>query len=163
MTLFKNKSRYPDLSSGYELYCNRSVKTPKDRILDRVLYNRIVKAFCKELADELEKDGIVDLPSDIGSVIAVGITKKPSYDVSLKKYRSADNVDWDATRKNGTVVRKDGNKTFGFVFQSKRVKGHGNFRCFGIRANKALYKRMRKCYDEGTLNFSLTDSELYLI
>lgn len=163
MNLFLGESRYPDLSKGYELYLHRSAKTPKERILSLQQYNRIVKSYCKALADKLEDEGITDLPSNIGSIAAVNIRKKPTYDKTRKAYRPADLIDWDKTRETGGIVRKDCRITFGFVFVPKRIKGHENFRCFGIRANKALYKRMKKHYDAGTFNFYLADLETYLV
>ena len=161
MVLFKGEARYPDLESGYELYKRRSVKTDKENLLDQVTYNRIVKQYCKELAGRLLEEGVVDLPNDIGCVAAVEVTKRATYDRRQKKYRSVGLVDWNATREAGEIVRKDGNKTLGFVFSPKRVKGHNNLRCFGIRANKALYKKVRAMYDEGDLPFYLADAETY--
>lgn len=162
MVLFKGEARYPDLSNGYELYTHRSATTPKDRLLTEEQYNKVVKLFCKEYADRLEEEGMVDLPCEIGSVVAVEVTKRPTFDPCLGKYRTADNIDWAKTRQEGTIVRKDGRKTFGIAFVPRHTKGYGNFRCFGIRANKNLYKRMKKQYDSGTLEFYLPDLETYV-
>lgn len=163
MKLFKNQSRYPDLSKGFETYRNRSKNTPEERIFDEVQYNRIVKKYCKMLSEVLQNEGIVDLPSDIGSIAAVSIKRKPLYNRKTKMFMTNDYIDWNETRKTGRIVRDDNPNTFGFVFVPKHIKGHENFRCFGIRANKTLYQRMRKHYDTGTFDFYLADINTYQV
>lgn len=162
MVLFKGESRYPDLSAGYTLYRHRSATTPQERVMTEEQYNKVVKAFCKNTAERFEEEGIVDMPCGMGSVAAVSVTKKPTYDPVLGKYRSANNIDWESTRREGKVIRKDGRRTFGIAFVPKRLEGLSNFRCFGIRANKALFKKLKKQYDSGTLNFYLPDIETYV-
>ena len=162
MVLFKGESRYPDLTGGYTLYVHRSATTPKERILTEEQYNKVVKAYCKSVAGVLEDEGIIDLPCGVGSVAAVDVTKKPLFDPSIGKYRPADNIDWEKTREEGRLIRKDGRKTFGIAFIPKRLDGYANFRCFGIRANKSLYKRLKKKYDKGTLDFYLPVIETYV-
>lgn len=163
MRPFVNKARYPDLTNGYLLYRNRSAMTPSDRVLTESQYNRIVKSYCKELANRIETEGIADLPSDIGAIVAVNIYKKPVYDAREKKYRLARNIDWNATRENKKITYKDSPNTFGFVFAPKHIKKNNILRCFGFVANKALYKRMRVKYNDGILPFYLADKDIYSI
>ena len=162
MILFKGEARYPDMDGGYTLYVNRSAKTPESRIMDKATYSRVVKKFCGVLAERLETEGMTDFPSDMGSVAAVRIRKKPVYDRRTGKFRPADTVDWNETRRSGSIVKKHDGYTLGFVFLPKRAKGRGNFRCFGIRANKALYRRMKTGFDGDGFDFYLADIETYL-
>jgi len=159
--LFTGKARYPDMKAGYDRYCGK--RRPEDRRLGMAEFSRAVKAYCKEMAAELERTGMVDLPCGLGTIWAVEITRKPAYDPVAGKYRSADVIDWNETRRTGEIVRKDGRKTFGFTFAPRRGKGMENFRCWGIQANKALYRRMRKRYDGGTLGFPLAQLENFVI
>ena len=162
MTLFKDEARYPDMTEGYALYRNRSANTPESRIMDMVTYSRVVKKFCRELSERLEAEGMTDFPSDMGSVAAVRIRKKPVYDRRTGRFRPSCSVDWNETRRIGTIVKRDGGQTLGFVFLPKRTKGRDNFRCFGIRANKALYRRMKSVFDGDGFDFYLADIETYL-
>lgn len=161
MRPFVNKAKYPDLSNGYLLYRNRSSLTPTDRLLAEQKFNRVVKKYCKELATRIEEQGVADLPSDIGALVAVNIRKRPVYDKREKKFRPARNVDWNKTRETKEIVYKTDPNTFGFVFVPKHVKGRNIFRCFGFVANKSLYKRLRSKYNDGILPFYLADKDIY--
>ena len=163
MIPFKHTARYPDLTNGYMLYRNRSMNTPPDRLLTEEQYNRIVKSYCKELAGRIESQGVADLPSDMGAIVAVNIYKKPVYNAKEKKYKLARSIDWNATRETKEIVYKDCPNTFGFVFAPKHIKKNNILRCFGFVANKALYKRLKAKYDEGILPFYLADKDIYSI
>lgn len=115
------------------------------------------------LADRLEKEGMVDLPSDIGMLAAVNIRKRPVYDKREGKYRPARSIDWDKVRETGTMAYKDSPNTFGFVFVPKHLRKRAIFRCFGFVANKSLYKKLRQEYNKGTLPFYLADKDVYSI
>lgn len=143
---FNGKARHTDFSSGYSRYLGRCKKTPDDRVLGKGGYVDVVRAYCKHLADMLEAEGTIDLPCGIGSIVAVSIRRKPTYDKGRNMWRG---------------TRGD-RYTFGFIFSPRRERGYENFRCYGFRANRELYKRMRKKYDDGELPFYLSDKESFL-
>lgn len=163
MAALVNMAKYPDLADGYRLYSNRSMTTPRYRVLREKDYNRVVKYYCEVLAEILEKEGRVNLPCGLGMIVAVNIRKRPVYDSRDGKYRPARNIDWDLTRQSGQMTYKDGTNTFGFVYVPKIMKSRGVLRCLGFVANRQLYRRMRKMYDEGTLPFYLADKDIYRV
>ena len=158
---FGGKAHIPDFDCGYKLYTNRCSKTPEERILRKAQYGDIIKAYCKHLAQVLESNGTIDLPCGMGTIAAVSIRRKPTYDRRNGKWRVAEAIDWKRTREAGEVVRKDSRHTFGFIFSPRREKGYENLRAYGIRANARLYRKMRKQYDDGMLPFYLPDIEIY--
>lgn len=158
--LFKNKSRYPDLNNGYKLYECRSI--PKgESVVSRNTYNRIVKMFCKSLASSLIETGMIDLPCDIGSIAVVSIHKKPIYDKRKKCYTYNNLIDWNRTRKEGRVIHGGSLDTVGIKFIAKNKRGRDNFNCFGIRANKSLYKKIKDMYNNNELQFIPVDIEIF--
>ena len=73
---FSGQGRYPDFDKGYELYVKRS---RTDGYMDRASYARVVRKYCKMLAESLEEEGMVDLPAGLGSICAALFTRKPQY------------------------------------------------------------------------------------
>ena len=143
---FNGKAHHPNFDAGYRRYLGRSKKTPDSRIFGKGEYVDVVRSYCQHLADMLESDGMIDLPCGIGSIVAVSIRRKPTYD----KTRNA----WRGTK---------GDKyTFDFIFSPRRESGYENFRCYGFRANRELYKKKKKKYDDGELSFYLNDKESFL-
>lgn len=163
MAALVNMAKYPDLADGYRLYSNRSMTTPRYRLLGEREYSRVVKKYCRQMAVVLEEEGSVNLPCGLGMVAAVNIRKRPVYDSREGKYRPARNIDWGLTMQSGQMTYKDGTNTFGFVYVPKIMKSRGVLRCLGFVANRLLYRRMRKMYDEGTLPFYLADKDVYRV
>jgi len=159
---FDRKARKPNLSDGYARYLGRCTKTPEDKILDYKTYRKIVGDYCGMLADRLEQEGVIDLPSGIGSIVAVAIRRRPRYDKTASKWRSTQVINWKATKQDGATVYSDTPYTFGFIFSPRREKGYENFRCYGIRLNYKLYARMRKMYEDGMLPFHLNNKDMYV-
>ena len=143
---FGKGTRQADFGPGYDRYLGRSRKSPQDRVLDKSAYRTVVMDYCKYLAKRLEGEGMIDLPCGIGSIVAVSIRRKPTYDKVRKAWR-------------GT---KGDKYTFGFIFSPRREEGNENFRCYGFRANAELYRRMRKMYDDNALPFYLNDIENFV-
>lgn len=138
---FSGEARHPDLSGGYELYVRRS------RIrecLDWDTYRRVVKEYCRVLAERLEKDGIADLPCGIGAVAAVTIRRKPLY--HGKKFIGYGKMDWKVGYFDGSTT------AFGIAFLPDR-SANQNLRCYGFVANRKLFKRMKGKYDAGMNNW----------
>lgn len=136
---FSGKARYPDYSLGYELYKKR-VKDP----VDEELYSKIVRGYCKGLADRLVKEGVADLPN-VGTIAAAILTRKPQY--RGKKFIGYGGMDWEKKEFDGKL------KTFGIVFLPARGKNE-NLRSFGFVANRALFKRMKSGYMEGECSWT---------
>lgn len=131
---FNGKAHYADFSEGYELYRRR---TKKGNCVDRKLYGRIIRSYCKLLAKRLEDDGIIDLPHGMGSIGAATITRKAQY--RGDKFIGYGKYDWDTGLFDGKL------KTFGFVFLPNR-EWNNNMRCFGFVANRRLFKRIKENY-----------------
>lgn len=159
---FDKKARIPDLRSGYERYVGRCANTKKENILDYSTYRKIVDDYCGMLAQRLEQEGTIDLPCGIGSIVAVAMRRRPTYDKKANRWRSSQAVNWKATKREGTVVYHNTPNTFGFILSPRREKGYENFRCYGIRVNAKLYARMRKQYDDGMLPFHLNRKDMYV-
>lgn len=150
------------MSDGYRIYLERCKNTDKKLVLTKTQYNNVVRMFCKGLAEDIENKGMVDLPCDTGMVAAVRIPRTPRYNKKEKKY-SYTSVDWDRTREEKRIVMSDGTETFGIAYVAKHTPKMSCSRCFGIRANKSLFKRMKKRYNEGELGFALSDINNYVI
>ena len=73
---FNNEAKYTDFAPGYELYLRRN-RTGNP--VDEATYRRVLKAYCKMMAERLQNDGIVDLPCGLGSICAALIRKKAQY------------------------------------------------------------------------------------
>lgn len=161
--LFNGEARYPDLDCSYDYYLSRRGESERSSTLSREDFNRVVKMYCKSLAEDLCSTGSIDLPCDMGMIAAVRVKRKPVFNTRTGKYTTGSSVDWDRTREEGKIVFGDGNDAFGFVFVPKWKKGNENLRCVGIRANKELYRKMKDMYNEGTLDFYLPDSDNFIV
>ena len=132
---FSGKARYANFKKGYELYLKRS-KSGNE--IDKETYNRVVRAYCKLLAETLEKYGIVDLPGDFGSIAAAYITKRPQF--RGDRFIGYGAMNWKTGQYDGKL------KVFGMVFLPRHVK-NGNMRCFGYVANRQLFRRMKNIFN----------------
>ena len=138
---FNGQGRYSDFSNGYDLYTKRS---REGRSVDYSTYKRIVKRYCRLLAERLYEEGMIDLPCGMGSIVPATITRKPQY--RGKKFIGYGKMDWDKGHYDGKL------KTFGMVYLPRRGK-NANLRSFGYVANRRLFKRMKEGYESGTRNW----------
>lgn len=134
---FSGQARYPDMTDGYELYVKR--KRMKDPV-DIHIYTAVVKEYCRLLAEDLEKDGLIDLPAGLGTIAAVRMKRKPQY--RGKKFIGYGKMDWKRGHYDAEL------NAFGFAFLPRRDKNN-NLRCYGFVANRQLFKRIKKKYDYG--------------
>ena len=131
---FSGEARHPDMTDGYELYVRRS------RLIepaDLHTYTIIVKEYCRLLAEELQKDGIADLPCGLGSVAAVIMRRRPQY--RGKTFVGYGSYNWEKGHYDGEP------KAFGLAFLPSRNKTN-NLRCYGFVSNRKLFKRMKELY-----------------
>lgn len=128
---FNGEAHYPDFADGYELYKKRCRGA---ELVDLKTYKRIVKLYCKKLADRLEESGAVDLPNRMGSIITAMITRKPQY--RGKEFVGYGAMDWKTGHFDGKL------KAFALVFLPNRTK-HECLRCYGFVANRRLFKRIK--------------------
>lgn len=128
---FNNEAHYTDFTEGYELYKKRAIF---GKVLSEKEYRRVIKRYCRKLAEELYESGIIDLPNELGSIVAANITRRPQY--RGDKFIGYGKIDWSKGHFDGTL------KAFGLVFLPKHNKV-GNLRCFGFVANRQLFKKMR--------------------
>lgn len=140
---FSGEGRYTDYKSGYQLYVSR---LRGREAMDFASYKRVVQMYCKSLSDELLDNGMIDLPSGIGTVAAVEITRKPQY--RGKKFIGYGKMDWQKGHYDGSL------KAFGIGFLPRRDKVQ-NLRSFGFVANRRLFKRMKERYNEDYCPWSL--------
>ena len=139
---FSGEGRYVDFSDGYRLYCNR--RRHKEAV-DEKTYRRIIRLYCKYLSERLCREGMVDLPTGIGSIAAITITRKPQY--RGKQFVGYGKKDWeDRGQYDGKL------KTFGLTFLPKRDRTQ-NLRCYGFVGNRELFKRIKKGYLSGECNW----------
>lgn len=96
--------------------------------------------YCSMLADRLQENGIVDLPNEMGMIVAAEIRRKPQY--RGKKFIGYGKYDYEKGHYDGTI------KTFGLVFLPKRAKKQ-NMRCYGFVANRVLFKKMKEKFKSG--------------
>ena len=132
---FSGQGRYPDFKSGYELYLRRNRNGSP---LDEKTYAKVVREFCRGLAERLEREGCVDLPGDLGTISAAIITRKPIY--RGRKFIGYGMYDWKKGEYDGKL------KTFGIVFLPKH-NDRDSLRAYGFVANRRLYQRMKEMYD----------------
>jgi len=132
---FSGEARYPVLKDSFHVYSRRV----RGRLpVDYKVYCKVVKLYCASLAERLCNEGMADLPSDLGTLYASTIKRKPRY--RNGKFDGFGKKDW----KNGYY---DGTPTaFGVVFLPNRNKSQ-NLRCYGFVANRALYKRLKGIYE----------------
>ena len=134
---FSGQGRYADFRKGYELYVKRS---RLGNFMSEEMYRKVVRSYCRMLADRLKEEGMVDLPGGLGSIAAATLTRKPQY--RGKKFVGYGKYDWKG--------HFDGRlKTFGMVFLPRRERTQ-NLRCYGFVANRRLFKGMKEMYDNGT-------------
>ena len=127
---FSGKGRYADFDEAYELYVKRS---KSGEYVDKKTYKRIVKEYCRQMSDTLFEEGMVDLPSGLGSIAAATITRKPRY--YGDRFVGYGKKDWKTGHYDGKL------KTFGMVYLPRRGK-NANLRSFGFVANRRLFKKM---------------------
>ena len=132
---FNGKAHYPNLEEGYALYAER---TRKNGYLSKEQYNKVIKLYCSTLADRLLKEGMVDLPGDIGSICASIFDRKPQY--RGKKFIGYGKMDYSTGFYDGIM------RTFGIVFIPKRSK-NANLRSYGFVANRRLFKKVKSLYE----------------
>lgn len=134
---FSGQGRYTDFSQGYSLYRKRSKSGDE---IDERTYCKVIRLYCKRLAEELEKNGIVDLPNEIGSIAAAKLTRRPQY--RGKKFVGFGAIDWKTGQYDGEL------KAFGLVFLPRHTKKNSNLRCFGFVGNRRLFKRVKEIYND---------------
>lgn len=142
---FSGQGRYADFDGGYALYLKRN-KSQKP--LDEKEYHRVVRAYCKMMAERLHDEGIVDLPNKNGSIMAVRITRKPQY--RGKQFIGYGAMDWKAGHFDGKL------KTFGLVYMPRRDTTQ-NMRALGFVANRRLFKKIKERYISGESEWGLMD------
>ena len=131
---FSGQARYPDMNDGYELYCKR--RRQKEPVPLKI-YKSVVKDYCRMLADDLKKEGMVDLPAGIGMISAVMIDRRPQF--RGKKFIGYGKMDWEKGHYDGE------SKAFGLAFLPRMDKTQ-NLRCYGFVANRMLFKEMKELY-----------------
>lgn len=134
---FNGQGRYVDYTKGYELYKRR--RRFKDAI-GFAEYKKIVRAYCKALAERLFYEGYADFPNGMGAIAAAIIKRRPQY--RGKQFIGFGKMDWKDGHLDGSF------KTFGIVFLPSR-KSNPNLRCYGFVANRQLFKKMKASYSEG--------------
>ena len=132
---FSGQARYPDMTDGYALYCKR---TRVGKPVDLNIYTAVVKEYCRMLAEDLKKEGMVDLPTGLGTIAAVTIRRRPQF--RGKKFVGYGKMDWKKGHYDGEP------EAFGLAFLPKRNKTN-NLRCYGFVANRRLFKKMKELYD----------------
>lgn len=146
---FSGLAHYSDLDKGYELYIKRS---RKDACLDLKAYKRAVKHYCKQLAEKLVEEGMVDLPCGLGTIAAAVLTRKPIY--IKDKFIGYGKFDWNKKEYDGNL------KTFGLVYLP-RHRNNDSLRCFGFVANRRLFKTIKAKYtaeENSWIPIDFTDS-----
>lgn len=131
---FSGKAKYPDYDDGYNAYVK---KKRFSKPVDLNIYKRVVRDYCRILAEELESNGIVELPCELGSLAAAIFTRKAKY--RDNKFLGYGKLDWSSGVYDGT------SKAFGITFLPKYDKK--NLRCFGFVANRQLFKKMKADYE----------------
>lgn len=132
---FSGQARYADYDAGYELYTKRS-KAGKS--VDKKTYKKIVRLYCKFLADKLAAIGMADLPCDLGMIAAAFIPRKPQF--RGEKFVGYGKVDWTTGQFDGST------KAFGIVFIPRR-RAKQNLRCYGFVANRKLFRAIKRISD----------------
>lgn len=141
-------AHYTDFRAGYELYKKRS---RKNACVDYAAYKRAVREYCSILAERLVTDGMVDLPGEIGSIVAVEIVRRPQY--RGKTFIGYGKKDWSTGHFDGTL------KTFGLMYMPRHGKNN-NLRCFGFVANRRLFKKVKEAYEKGNWNLLEFNDEM---
>ena len=130
---FNGQARFAEFNDGYELYSRRKrFENP----VDFKTYKNVVRDYCKMLADELEHNGIAELPCGLGMLAAATFMRKPQY--RGRKFLGYGTMNWHTGKFDGSV------NTFGIAFLPKFDKK--NLRCYGFVANRQLFKRVKEEY-----------------
>lgn len=129
---FSGFARYPDFDDGYELYVKRS---KAGAYMDKETYKRVIREYCKAIADVLYNRGYVELPAGMGSISAIRIERKLQY--RGKKFIGYGKIDWRKGMYDGNI------RAFGITFLPKWRKKN-NLRCYGFVANRKLFKRVKE-------------------
>ena len=130
---FSGEARYPDLTKGYELYVKR---TRSRECIDRKIYNRVIRDYCRSLTDRLVKEGMVDIP-ELGTLSVAILNRRPQY--RGKRFIGYGKMNWKLGHYDGDP------KAFGIVFLPNRRKSN-NLRSFGFVANRELFKKVKAVY-----------------
>lgn len=133
---FGGQAHYTDFNDWYSIYCKRNAQFNP---VDLKTYKRVIKAYCRLLAERLEKEGQIELPSNVGTITAAFVTKKPQY--RNDKFVGYGAWNWKERRYDGKL------KAFAMVFLPSKGRNE-NLRCFGFVANRRLFKRMKVLYNE---------------
>lgn len=134
---FSGEGRYPDFDDGYALYEGRSRTS---EVMGRKMYARVVREYCRRLAERLCEEGMVDLPCGLGSVSAAMIKKKGIFrDGKFVGYGA---MDWKTGVRDGKL------NAFGLVYLPDRRRNE-NLRCYGFVGNRRLFQKMKKIYEQG--------------
>jgi len=128
---FSGEARYPEYEDGYALYRKRS---KSGSYMDYKTYKKVIREYCKAIAERLRDEGYVQLPADIGALAAVSIERKPQF--RGKKFIGYGKMDWEKGHFDGS------NKAFGITFLP-RMRKKNNLRCYGFVANRQLFKRVK--------------------
>lgn len=129
---FSGEARYADFNDGYALYVKRA-KT--DDYMDLSSYKKVIRSYCKALAERLCDEGMIDFPCGVGSIFAVEITRRPQY--RGKKFIGYGKMDWDKGCFDGSP------KAFGLTFLPT-IRRKNNLRCYGFVANRKLFKKVKE-------------------
>lgn len=129
---FNKQGKYTDFKEGYELYVKRS---RLGNFMDEKTYRKVVKAYCRMMADRIYEEGMVDLPGGLGSIMAATITRKPQY--RGDKFIGYGKYDYEKGHFDGKL------KTFGMVFLPRRQRTQ-NLRCYGFVANRRLFQKVKE-------------------
>lgn len=142
---FNGKGHYTDFSESYDLYVKRS---RGGDVFDERTFRRVVRSYCRILSERLIRDGIADLPCNMGTIVAARITRKPQY--RGKEFIGYGKKDWKTGEYDGKL------KTFGLVFLPKHGKNE-NLRCFGYVANRKLFQKVKSKYESDERTWELLD------
>ena len=132
---FHGQAKYADMSDGYDLYRRR---TRTNEPVPLYIYTAVVKEYCRMMAEDLEKEGMVDLPVGLGTIAAVRIFRRPQF--RGKKFVGYGKFDWKKGHYDGEPW------AFGLAYLPRRTKTQ-NLRCYGFVANRRLFKRMKELHD----------------
>lgn len=133
---FSGEARYPVFDDGFALYSKR---VRRRMVVSFGSYCKVVKLYCASLAERLLKNGMVDLPAGLGMLSVATIPRK-------LQYRGKKMIGYGKRDHNTGYL--DGSPTaFGVVFLPNRKRSQ-NLRCYGFVANKALYRKLKKAYEE---------------
>ena len=132
---FHGQAKYADMSDGYDLYRRR---TRTNEPVPLHIYTAVVKEYCRMMAEDLEKEGMVDLPVGLGTIAAVRIFRRPQF--RGKKFVGYGKFDWKKGHYDGEPW------AFGLAYLPRRTKTQ-NLRCYGFVANRRLFKRMKELYE----------------